>query len=93
MNNYECVLILPGKFSEEQMNNLTNEFKNLFLACGTQEPAIKKIEKKKFSHPIKKQDSGYYLIFQFACHPEALERIKENIRHNEKILRSSFFRC
>ncbi len=92
MNTYECVLILPGKWTEENVQNMAAELKNLFVSCGTQEPEIVKLEKRRFSYLIKKQNEGYYLIFRFPAPPEALSKIKENIQHNEKILRYSFLK-
>ncbi len=92
MNTYECVIIVPSKFSDEDLTRLTSEFQSLFVSCGTSPPEVVKLEKKRFSHPIKKKKDGYYIILKFGASPEALKRIEENIRHNEMILRSSFLR-
>ncbi|MEO0098711.1 MAG: 30S ribosomal protein S6 [candidate division WOR-3 bacterium] len=92
MNVYESVLIVSGKLSQETVEELANEFKNLFLTCGVQEPEITKIEKKRFAHPIRKIDEGYYLFIRFSALPESLKKIEENLRHNEKILRSAFLK-
>uniref|UniRef100_A0A7C3UZL3 Small ribosomal subunit protein bS6 n=1 Tax=candidate division WOR-3 bacterium TaxID=2052148 RepID=A0A7C3UZL3_UNCW3 len=92
MNTYESVLIVPGNLSQEETQVLADEFKNLFINCGVSEIELAKLEKKRFAHPIKKWEDGYYIILRFLAKSETLKRIEENLRHNEKILRSSFLR-
>lgn len=92
MNTYESVIIVPSNLSQEELEGLTNELKTLFASCGTQEPELVKLEKKRFSHPIKKKRDGYYIILRFKSHPEVLEKIQGSIRHKETILRSGFFK-
>ncbi len=92
MNIYESVLIVPGSLSEETVQEFAAEIKNLFINCGAQEPEIIKLEKKHLAHPIKKIDEGYYIFIRFSAPPDSLKKISENLRHNEKILRSAFLK-
>lgn len=91
-NIYESVLIVPGNLSQETVQEFATEIKNLFTTWGAQEPEIIKLEKKHLAHPIKKIDDGYYIFIRFSAPPDSLKKIGENLRHNEKILRSTFLK-
>jgi len=92
MNTYESVLIVPGNLSQEETQGLADEFKSLFINCGVSEIELTKLEKRRFAHPVKKREDGYYIIFRFLASSETLRKIEESLRHNEKILRISFLK-
>lgn len=89
-NRYECVIILSENMSEEEINKIDNDLKNIFQNCGAYNITLDKKEKKKFAYPIKKLEYGHYLFYKFESPPETIDKIKESIKHNENILRSYF---
>lgn len=49
------------------------------------------IGKKTLAYPVKKQNVGYYVNFQFESPPEGIAKLREELKHHANILRFIFF--
>ena len=84
---YEITLILSPDLREEEINLFQEEFrKNIEKLEGSLKKTGKP-ERRSLSYPIKKFQSGYYLIVNFIFNPEKLEELYSILKHKKEILR------
>ena len=84
---YEITLILSPDLPEEEINLFQEEFKKNIEKLEGNLKKIGKPEKRNLSYPIKKFQSGYYLIVNFLFDPEKLEELYSILKHKKEILR------
>ncbi|MCX7785775.1 MAG: 30S ribosomal protein S6 [candidate division WOR-3 bacterium] len=89
---YEAVFIISSKLSEEELNNLKDELRNIIA----QQQDVKILEtisqQRNFAYPIKKETKGTYLTIRFTAPPSVIAVVKEAIKHREDILRTAFLK-
>jgi small subunit ribosomal protein S6 len=90
LKNYEAVFILSPKLSSEDIQKVAAELKKSIEAAKGEQIVEEKVEKRPLYFPIKKQREGIYVIYKFAAPPDAIEKVKDNFKHNESVLRSAF---
>jgi small subunit ribosomal protein S6 len=84
---YEITLILSPDLREEEINLFQEEFKKNIEKLEGSLKKTGKPEKRSLSYPIKKFQSGYYLIVNFIFNPEKLEELYSVLKHKKEILR------
>jgi len=84
---YEITLILSPDLREEEINLFQEEFKKNIEKLEGSLKKTGKPEKRSLSYPIKKFQSGYYLIVNFIFNPEKLEELYSILKHKKEILR------
>lgn len=87
MRDYEAVFILSPKLSKEAVQKFAQSLKKSIETARGEQIVEEKLEKRTLSYPIKKQTEGIYLIYKFTAQPAAVQRIKEDFKHNESVLR------
>lgn len=89
---YEAVFIISSKLSDEELNNLKDELRNIIA----QQQDVKILEttsqQRNFAYPIRKETKGTYLTIRFTAPPTVIAQIKEIIKHREEILRTAFIK-
>lgn len=84
---YELTFILSPDLGEEEISSFEHEIeKNIENLEGTLKKKGK-LEKRSLSYPIKKFQSGYYLVVNFLFSPEKLEELYSALKHKKEILR------
>jgi ribosomal protein S6 len=86
--SYEFSFLLNGELSELEANNLASEIQKMFADSGGDIIKEFEISKKKLSYPIKKQHLAYFGYFHFNQEPDKIEKLKENLKYKEGILRT-----
>ncbi len=90
--NYEAVFIISSKLSEEELNNLKDELRNIIAQQQGAEILETVAQQRNFAYPVKKETKGTYLTIRFSAPPTATAGVKEAIKHREEILRTAIIK-
>ena len=84
---YEITFILSPELEEKELDSFEQEIEKSIKNLGGNIKKKIKPEKRNLSYPIKKFQSGYYLITNFLFGPEKLEELYSILKHKKEILR------
>jgi len=90
--NYEAIFIISSKLSENEVKDISEEFKNIIAANDKIKVLETSVEMRTLAYPIKKETKGIFLTYKFNAPPETISNIKEAIKHREEILRTTFIK-
>jgi small subunit ribosomal protein S6 len=82
---YEVVYIFDSALEEPAVNERLARFHAL-LGAGT-EVAVNHWGKRTLAYPIKRKDTGYYVVVLFAAAVEALPEFERALKLDESLLR------
>ena len=91
MKNYELMVIISPKLTEEEANKLNESILNMVKQQGNGE--IIKTDPwglRKLAYPINKMQEAYYFVNYFSMEPNAVKPIKNQLNINEHVLRHMF---
>ncbi len=91
MRNYEAMFIFHPKLDEEKLEKEIKNVEELITREGKGKVNYKNLGKKTLAYPIKKQNEGYYVNYNFAAQPSGITKIKTGLKHSDKILRFIIF--
>lgn len=90
--NYEFFLILTLKQGEEFIDNVTEKFKKSIEEFSNLSK-IEKWGKRKLAYPIKKENEGFYVLFEFSSTNKDLPAsLQRNAQITDGVLRSLIIR-
>ena len=84
---YEVVYIFDPALDEETINQKLTHFHSLVLAPGAEAPQVNHWGKRTLSYPIRKKDTGYYVIATFSALGTALPEFERAVKLDESVLR------
>jgi small subunit ribosomal protein S6 len=87
VNHYELLYLVAGNYTEEELAPIKEKTKELIKKFNGQITAEDSYGKKKLAYPIKKNNQGYYLIFEFDLAGENLKDLNKNLSLTNEILR------
>jgi len=90
LREYEAVFILNPKLSKDDVQKLVDDMKKSIESASGEKIVEEKIEKRPLQFPIKREKEGIYVICKFIAPPDAIEKVKEDFKHNESVLRYAF---
>lgn len=90
--NYEAIFIISSKLSENEVKDISEEFKNIIAVNDKVKVLETSVEMRTLAYPIKKETKGTFLTYKFNAPPETISNIKDAIKHREEILRSTFIK-
>jgi len=90
LKDYEAVFILSPKLSKEDVQKIADELKKSIESAKGENIVEIKTEKRPLNFAIKKQKEGIYMIYKFSAPTDAIEKVKEDFKHNESVLRYAF---
>ena len=85
-NPYEVVYIFDPALDEETINQKLQTFHSL-VRIADAEPAFNHWGKRTLSYPIRKKDTGYYVVANFNAEPAALPEFERAIKLDEGVIR------
>ncbi len=91
MRNYEGMFIFHPELDEDKLMKEVNFVEKVIKNNGNGNVKYQIIGKKTLAYPVKKQNEGYYVNYQFNSLPAAIAKIRDELKHREKILRFVFF--
>ena len=84
---YEVVYIFDSAIEETAINERLARFHSLIQQPGIEAPQVSHWGKRTLAYPIKKHETGYYVIAKFDAEPSALPEFERAIKLDESVLR------
>ena len=87
MRTYEELFILKPDATEEEIDPLVEQLRNLITSGGG---AIDKLDKwgvRKLAFTIQKQREGYYILIRFSSSPDLVKEIERRLRVSDLVLK------
>ena len=86
MNKYESVIIINPNVDENAIKALIERFSTLINSDGKVEE-VKELGKKKLAYEVKKNQEGFYVVFDFEANPSLIAEIERNYRITDDIIK------
>ena len=84
---YEVVYIFDSALEETAINEKLARFGSLIQQSGTEPPQVSHWGKRTLAYPIKRHETGYYVVAKFETDPTALPEFERAIKLDEGVLR------
>jgi small subunit ribosomal protein S6 len=89
MRTYELMFVVDPRVSDEDVVAMTQDYKNMLTAGGTQITGEENWGRRKLAYPINKLNEGKYVLLYLSSEngKTALPEVEHRMRQNDKILR------
>ncbi|MFZ3062586.1 MAG: 30S ribosomal protein S6 [Actinomycetota bacterium] len=87
MTDYEAMVILNPALDEEKMNEMISRFEKLIQKNKSEMQKVDRWGKRKLSYPIKKVDSGYYVVFYFKGEEAGVKELNRVFQISDEVVR------
>lgn len=84
---YEVVYIFDSALEEPTINEKLTRFHSLIQQPGAEAPQVSHWGKRTLAYPIKKHETGYYVVAKFEADAKALPEFERAIKLDEGVLR------
>ena len=84
---YEVVYIFDPALDEETINQKLSHFHTLVQPAGAEAPQLNHWGKRTLAYPIRKRDTGYYVVANFVAEGTALPEFERAIKLDDGVLR------
>jgi small subunit ribosomal protein S6 len=84
---YEVVYIFDSALEEAAINERLARFHALIQQAGTEAPQVNHWGKRTLAYPVKKRETGYYVVAKFDAAATALPEFERAIKLDEGVLR------
>ncbi|HAL50359.1 MAG: 30S ribosomal protein S6 [Candidatus Uhrbacteria bacterium GW2011_GWD2_41_121] len=84
---YEILYIIPSKFSDSEIDGVTERVSNVLETAGAKVQETKNLGKIKLAYPVKKMRHGTYILTYVEHDGSNLQKIDQNLRLSEDVLR------
>ena len=89
MRTYELMFVVDPRVSDEDVVAMTNDYKNMIAAGGSQITGEENWGRRKLAYPINKLNEGKYVLLYIGSETgkSSLPEVEHRMRQNDKILR------
>ena len=84
---YEVVYIFDSVLEEAAINQKLEQFHALIAVDGAEAPVVNHWGKRTLAYPIRKRETGYYVVANFQADPTQLPEFERAIKLDEGVLR------
>ena len=84
---FEVVYIFDAAHEEAAINERLARFHALIQIEGAEAPNVNHWGKRSLAYPIKKHETGYYVVAKFECETASLPEFERAIKLDESVLR------
>jgi small subunit ribosomal protein S6 len=84
---YEVVYIFDSALEEAAINERLARYHTLIQQPGVETPQVSHWGKRTLSYPIKKHETGYYVVAKFDADGAALPEFERAVKLDESVLR------
>ena len=84
---YEAVYIFDSALEEAAINEKLTRFHALLAHPDGQEPRLDHWGKRTLAYPVRKRETGYYVVANFQADPTQLPEFERAIKLDEGVLR------
>lgn len=92
VRTYEAVFAISSKLNENETKEYADKLKKIIENSPDTKIIDTAIEARNFPYLIKKENKGTFVTFSFEAPPEAIKQIKEELKHRDEILRTTFIK-
>lgn len=87
MKHYELLYIIPGRYTEEEMEGIAVKVSELVKKHGGEITVTDNLGQKKLSYPIANVQTGNYLVIEFNAEPERIKELDGELKLTPEVLR------
>jgi len=84
---YEVVYIFDSTLEEAAINERLTRFHSLIQQPGVDAPQVNHWGKRTLAYPVKKHETGYYVVAKFDADPTVLPEFERAIKLDDGVLR------
>ena len=84
---YEVVYIFDSALEEATINERLARFHALIQKAGVEAPQVSHWGKRTLAYPVKKHETGYYVVAKFEADATALPEFERAIKLDEGVMR------
>jgi len=84
---YEVVYIFDSALEETAINERLARFHTLIQQAGVEAPQVSHWGKRTLAYPIKKHETGYYVVAKFETAADALPEYERAVKLDEGVVR------
>lgn len=84
---YEIMTILPSQYADTEIDGVIETVTKQIEKSGAKVEKMQNFGKLKIAYPIERQRHGTYVMFYVSSEPEALQKLDQNLRLSEEVLR------
>ena len=89
MKHYELLYILPGKYTEEEMEAISKKINETVKKYGGEITSTDNLGSKKLAYPIGDAQVGNYLVIEFNGEAEKIKDLESELKLTPEVLRFS----
>jgi small subunit ribosomal protein S6 len=89
MRHYELLYILPGKYTEEEMEAISGKINETVKKYGGEITSTDNLGSKKLAYPIADAQIGNYLVIEFNGEGEKIKELEGELKLTPEVLRFS----
>jgi small subunit ribosomal protein S6 len=87
MGNYELLYILPAKYTEGELKELTGKIDGIVKALGGTISETHNLGSRRLSYPINHERNGVYILTYFTAEPSVAPKLNDTLRLSTDLLR------
>ena len=87
MKHYELLYIIPGKYTEEEIENIDKKVTEVVKKYGGEITSADNLGEKKLTFPVGGVQSGSYLVIEFNLEPEKIKELDSELKLTPEVLR------
>jgi len=89
---YESLIMFDPKLETTRLEAAMKDIEKIIKECTKSEITVETLGKRALCFPVKKAGEATYALYHFSGDQDSVQKIKEEIKHNENILRTLFVR-
>ncbi|MDX2194288.1 MAG: 30S ribosomal protein S6 [Gemmatimonadales bacterium] len=87
INPYEVVYIFDSSLEDQQITDRLTRFHTLIATEGAEAPTLNHWGRRTLAYPIRKKETGYYVVANFSANPEKLPEFERAVKLDEGVIR------
>jgi small subunit ribosomal protein S6 len=87
MRDYETLMVLHPDLPEAQTRETVDRARRLLEEGGAQIRQIQEWGMRDLAYPIRKQQRGYYVLFEYVSSADAVKELERNLKIADEMLR------
>ena len=92
MNKYELMFIVKTTMESDAANKIANNYKKVITDGKGEVTNFKDMGQRKLAYAIKKQNTGFYYVFNFNGTAETVKELDRRLGLDENVLRHLIIR-
>lgn len=84
---YETIFITPPELSEDDVEKVITDVKDIFTSRGAEVERIERWGRKRLAYPVKKKEEGWYVLLQVIGSGAAVQEVERRLRINDNVIK------